>query len=99
MSKDIGSHTYSHTRIFQKRRHGFPDGVKDVPLIKSLRRSQSSKPLTYSVATVAPYALGGRLIGAGAGSAGILVILYGIMRDWRFWLVAVMAFVIGFWSA
>ena len=49
--------------------------------------------------TLAPYAVGGILIGAGAGGAGFLIILYAILRDWRFWLVGAAAFAIGYWSA
>lgn len=49
--------------------------------------------------TIAPYALGGLLISAGAGSIGLLAICYAILRDWRFWLIGIMAFIIGFWSS
>lgn len=48
--------------------------------------------------TITPYAAGGMLISVGAGSLGLLVVLYAIIRDWRFWLLGILAYTIGFWS-
>jgi hypothetical protein len=44
------------------------------------------------------YAVGGILISAGAGGVGFMVVLYTILRDWRFWLAEAAAFTKGFWS-
>ncbi len=44
---------------------------------------------------LAPYLLGGALIGAGGAEIGLVALLYAILRDWRFWLLGVLAFVIG----
>jgi len=45
--------------------------------------------------TIAPYAVGGILVSAGAGGIGSLVFLYAILRDWRFWLVGLLALIFG----
>ena len=45
--------------------------------------------------TLVPYAIGGALISAGAGGIGSVVILFGILRDWRFWLIGCIAFLVG----
>lgn len=45
--------------------------------------------------TIAPYAFGGILVSAGSGSVSSLVFLYAILRDWRFWLVGMLAFIVG----
>lgn len=47
--------------------------------------------------TIAPYAIGGMLVSAGAGGVGTLVILLGVIRDWRFWLLVVLGVGVGFW--
>lgn len=46
--------------------------------------------------TIAPYVAGSALLSVGAGGAGALVLLYGVLRDWRFWLLGVISFMIGF---
>lgn len=45
--------------------------------------------------TIAPYVAGGALISVGAGGVGALVLIYGVLRDWRFWLLGVVSFMIG----
>jgi len=42
------------------------------------------------------YAVGGILISAGAGGVGFMVVLYAILRDWRFWLAGAAALTTGF---
>jgi len=45
---------------------------------------------------IIPYVSGGTLISSGVVGVGSLVVLYGIFRDWRFWLLTVTSFMIGF---
>ncbi len=45
---------------------------------------------------VMPYAVGVLLVSAGAAEIGILSIAYGMLRDWRIWLIGIGAFLIGF---
>ncbi|MBT4890119.1 MAG: hypothetical protein HON65_11265 [Rhodospirillales bacterium] len=45
---------------------------------------------------IAPYAIGGALMSAGAMGIGTVVLLYGVLRDWRFWLLGLAAFWVGF---
>ncbi len=46
---------------------------------------------------LAPYLLGGVLVSIGGVEIGSLAILYALLRDWRFWLLCIVAFSIGLW--
>ena len=43
-----------------------------------------------------PYAVGVIFLSAGVAEIGVLSILYGVLRDWRIWLIGIGALLIGF---
>ncbi len=47
------------------------------------------------IKVLAPYLLGGALIGAGGAEIGLVALLYAAVRDWRFWLIGFVGFIVG----
>ncbi len=43
------------------------------------------------------YAVGWLLLSTGCSEAGSLVFLLGMLRHWKFWLLVIGSFAIGFW--
>ena len=45
------------------------------------------------------YLFGGVLVSAGAGEVGLVVIFMGIIAHWKWWLLGILAFFVGAYTA